>query len=357
MAAALCLPPLGARALTLTVDEDDGPSTLPPEGPEGVARGPDGRYYVPGDDCGSGFFQATCRLFAYEYQGTGDDLTLAYVGDFELPGVQDPRGIDFDPNGSNRFFVTTLGGSGTGSGNRGIVEYELPGSITPGGTTGATRPSGGVLLNLGPYTVPPSAGESAANNRDQLEALSAFRNPAGDLFFLLGEEGEGDVTPEPPGGVFLVSPSSSTAYDIEELFRVSGGTPVTFFDDVAGFDITRLAFDGNGALDRANTTLFLVDDSSGAGNSTIFVYNLLGDCLETLGGTDCANPGTLAALFGDGYDDPEGVDFTDGLLTVWFEDGSLVRASVTSDVPESAGALLLAVALLAFAQIRRTGSA
>jgi hypothetical protein len=346
---------LPASAVLVTVDESEGPSPLPPSGPEGVARGPDGRYYIPGDDCG-GLFEAACRLFVYEFQGAEPDQTLTYVGDFELPGIQDARAIDFDPNGTNRFFVTTLGGGGTS--NRGIVEFELPGSITPGGTSPATHPAGGISFSLGPYTVPPSAGEDPANNRDQLEALSAFRNPLGDLFFLLGEEGEGDVDPEPPGGVFLVSPTSATTYTIAELFRVSGGTPVNFFDDVSGFDIINLAFDGSGNLDRANTRIFLVDDSSGQNNSTVFVYNLLGDCLETLGGTDCASPQTLAALLGASFDDPEGVDYTDGELTVFFGDGPFVRfRDLVFQAPEPAGVLLLALALAGLAAIRRRAEA
>jgi hypothetical protein len=353
--------PLQAGALQLgTVDENATASPLPSSGPEGVARGPDGRYYVPGEGCG-----LSCRIFVYEFDQTGD---LAYVGDFLVPGVVDPRGIDFDPNGSNRFFVTALGGNYTGTfgANRGIVEFEPPATITPGGTTPATRPTGGITLSFGAY----NPALSTATNRDQLEALSAFRDQEGDLFFLLGEEGE-DQDPEPPGGVFLVTPTSATTFNIEELFRVTDPTRDDpgmngvegFYDDVSGLDIINLAFDESGNLDRANTRLFLVDD--GGTFSTVFVYNLEGDCLESLGGATCELPEgesylDFAELLGDpSRDDPEGVDYSDGNLTVWFEDGFLLRWNgdeIEFEAPEPATGVLLLLGLAGVARRRSRGT-
>jgi hypothetical protein len=355
--------PLQAGALQLgTVDENATASPLPSSGPEGVARGPDGRYYVPGEDCG-----LSCRIFVYEF-GTGSALT--YVGDFAVPGVVDPRGIDFDPNGTNRFFVTALGGTFTGTpgANRGIVEFEPPATITPNGASPATRPAGGITLSFGPYTVDPLP--APATNRDQVEALAAFRNPAGNLFFLLGEEGE-DLDPEPPGGVFLVTPTSATTFNIEELFRVTDPTRDDpgmngvegFYDDVSGLDIINLAFDEAGNLDRANTRLFMVDD--GGTFSTVFVYNLEGECLEALGGATCdladgASYVDFAELLDDpSRDDPEGVDYSGGDLTVWFEDGFLLRWNgdeIRFEAPEPATGVLLLLGLAGIARRRSRGA-
>jgi hypothetical protein len=334
--------PIPATALLITIDEQADVSPLPSSGPENVAQGPDGRFYITGDT------STVTTVFGYEF----DAGVFNHVGQFTI-NAGNVRGLDFDPQTGNMFVSSVQ--------SRQIIEYQLPADITAPGAA-ATRPVGGVVLNLS-TTVRPSTGAAV----DQLEALSVVYDGNNVRRFLLGEEGDpapaGQGAPplgnEFAGGVLLINPTSATTFTAEELFRVDLSAGITAgFDDISGFDVVELVFDGAGNIDKQNTKILAVDDSSSGGMGTslssLFLFNLLGDCLETLGGTDCTNPQTFASAFGPEFADPEGVDFSDGKLTLFFESGAKVlRGSVTFEsVPEPALAVLLGVALASLSWVR-----
>jgi hypothetical protein len=121
LVAALVTHPLAANALLITVDEQADVSPLPSSGPENVAQGPDGRFYITGDT------NTVTTVFGYEFSGGA----FNHVGQFTINAGQ-VRGLDFDPVTGNMFVSSVQ--------SRQIIEYQLPADITAAGAA-ATRPT------------------------------------------------------------------------------------------------------------------------------------------------------------------------------------------------------------------------
>lgn len=320
-----------AHALTLTVQQEI-PLNGAPSNAEGIAvipTGPNAGIYIPHRDSGLvTVLNATSGAFVYNFNsGLSGNL----------------RSIDVLPNGN------LLIGQHTTNVVREIV---IPANL--GGTPTA---SFGTIS----FTVPPHPDDNQVF--DEFESLTPFRRPSdGQLFILLGEEGRNlpfGSGNEVAGEVYLAAIDSSGGIaDFDKLFSVPlpDGT-----DDISGLDILDIEFDALGNLDLAASRIIMSDDSSG-GASSAFVLDLTGMIIESLEDPATGNPTTFSSLFGQAWNDAEGVDYdpTTRTYTIFYSTGGggtaeIVRfvADFETPIPEPAAVVLLGLALGGLSALRR----
>jgi hypothetical protein len=322
-----------AGALTLTVQQEI-PLNGAPTNSEGIAvipTGPNAGIYIPHRDDGLvTVLDATTGAFLYNFNSgiVGGNL----------------RSIDVLDNGH------LLIGQHTTNFVREVIIPANPGNgTTPSATLGTIQ-----------FVVPPHPDDGQVF--DEFESLTPFRRPSdGQLFVLLGEEGRNipvGSSNEQPGEVYLgvINETTGLLSDFDKLFSVPLGPGL---DDISGLDVVDIRFDALGNLDLAGSRLIMSDDSSG-GDSSAFVLDLTGMVLETLVDPATQLPTDFESLFGQAWNDAEGVDYDPATrtYTIFFSTGGggtpeIVRFVADFEVTEPASAVLLGLGLAALALLRR----